>query len=165
LPTKDQIGKELVNVTVKQLDNWIYKELEKLKYGNFPVCLNFDDKTLYVSGFFIKTIKSNMHKVYNNEKIIHIFYSKYAAILYSLLSYLKYTKTADNILKHDMEVAKNYDDIQYYKRMITNGVAKDNIFILEDKLLESQHRYKFKVEELEKIITNAKYMKVWEKLK
>ena len=41
----------------------------------------------------------------------------------------------------------------------------DEIPIIDDKLHEATHRYKFSMEELEKNITHAKYMKVWEKLK
>ena len=92
--TKDQIGKKLVDSAVKQLDNWVYKELEKLKHGKFPVCLNFDDQTLYIGGLFIKTINKNMYQVYDHEKTIHVFYSKYASILYSLLIYTKHNKIA-----------------------------------------------------------------------
>lgn len=166
--TKDQIGKKLVDSAVKQLDNWVYKELEKLKHGKFPVCLNFDDQTLYIGGLFIKTINKNMYQVYDHEKTIHIFYSKYASILYSLLIYTKHNKIASNILEKDKQVAKNYDDIQFYKKMSSNlskNKKIDEIPIIDDKLHEATYRYKFSMEELEKNITHAKYMKVWEKLK
>jgi hypothetical protein len=166
--TKEQIGKKIVETAVKQLDAWVYKELEKLKHGKFPVCLYFDDKTLYVGGLFIKSVMQNMYQVYDNEKTIHVFYSKHAAVLYALLIYVKYIKVANDILNSDIQVAKNYDDTQYYKKMLSKLLkdkTSDNYSIIKDKLHESQHRYKFNVEELEKIVTNAKYMKVWEKLK
>jgi hypothetical protein len=88
--------------------------------------------------------------------------------LYALLIYVKYIKVANDILNSDIQVAKNYDDTQYYKKMLSKLLkdkTSDNYSIIKDKLHESQHRYKFNVEELEKIVTNAKYMKVWEKLK
>lgn len=165
---KDQLGKKLVDTAVKKLDNWIFKELEKLRYGNFPVCLDFDDKTLYIGGLFVKTINKNMYQVYDSEKTIHIFYSKYAATLYSLLIYAKHIKIADSILKHDISVAKNYDDINFYKKLLTKIVKKANsedIDVIAAKLHEAKCRFQHNIEELEKTIINAKYMKVWEKLK
>ncbi len=168
LSIKGQIGKNLVDTTVKKLDDWVYKELEKLKYGEFPVCLNFNSTTLYIGGLFVKTINKNMYQVYDHEKNIHVFYSKYAAILYSLLMYTKHIKIGHAILKKDMQVAKNYDDIQYYTKMLakmTKNKKIDEISVIDDKLYEARCRYNFNMEELEKTITYAKYMKVWEKLK
>lgn len=168
LSTKEQIGKNLIDNTVKKLDDWVYKELEKLKIGEMPVCLQFDESTLYIGGIFIKTLNKNMYKVYNNEQTIHIFYSKYASILYTLLTHIKYNKLATDILERDKLVAKNFDDIQYYKKMqaklIKNKKSEEST-IIGDKLHEATCRYKINVEELEKNITYAKYMKVWEKLK
>lgn len=165
---KDHLGKKLVDTAVKKLDNWVYKELEKLKHSNFPVCLEFDDNTLYVGGLFVKTVTKNMYQVYDQEKTIHIFYSKLAAILYSLLIYAKYIKVADSILNHDIQVAKNWDEINFYKKLLDKLVKKNNsddIAIITAKLHEAKCRYQHNVEELEKTIINAKYMKVWEKLK
>lgn len=165
---KDQLGKKLVDTAVKKLDNWIYKEFEKLKYSTFPVCLEFDDKTLYIGGLFVKTLTKNMYQVYDPEKTIHIFYSKYAAILYCLLIYAKHIKMADSILKHDIQVAKNYDDINFYNKLLNSVVKKkcsDDIAVITAKLHEAKCRYQHNIEELEKTIINAKYMKVWEKLK
>jgi len=165
---KDQLGKKLVDTAVKKLDNWVYKELEKLKYSKFPVCLEFDDKTLYIGGLFVKTLTKNMYQVYDQEKTIHTFYSKYAAILYALLIYVKHIKIADSILNHDILVAKNYDDLNYYGKLLKKLEKKstsDDIAIISAKLHESRCRYQHNIEELEKTIINAKYMKVWEKLK
>jgi hypothetical protein len=166
--TQEQIGKKLVDNAVKQLDNWVYKELEKLKYGKFPICLQFNYNTLYIGGLFVKTINKNMYEVHDGEKTIHVFYSKYASILYTLLTYTKHNRIAANILEKDKRVAKNYDDIQYYKKMSNNLLKNkkvDELSIIDDKLYEAMNRYKFSMEELEKNITHAKYMKVWEKLK
>jgi hypothetical protein len=166
--TNEQIGKILIDTTVKKLDDWVFKELEKLKHGEFPICLEFDDKTLYIGGIFIKTLNKNMHKVYNNEQTIHVFYSKYASILYTLLTHIRYNKLASNILEKDKLVAKNYDDMQYYKKMQTKLVKSkktNELPIIDDKLHEAMCRYRFNMEELEKNITYAKYMKLWEKLK
>ena len=101
---KEQIGKKLVDNAVKKLDNWVYKELEKLKLSSFPVCLEFDEKTLYIGGLFVKTLNKTMYSVYDADKTIHVFYSKYAAILYSLLIYTKHIKMAQEILQHDVQV-------------------------------------------------------------
>jgi hypothetical protein len=166
--TKDKIGKKIVDTTVKKLDNWVYNELEKLKFGEFPVCLEFDEKTLYIGGLFIKTIQKNMYQVYDKEKTIHIFYSKYASVLFTLLTHLRYSKMASNILEKDKQVAKNYDDIQYYQLLQTRLLKNkktDEIVIIDNKLHEAKCRYKINMEELEKNIAYAKYMKVWEKLK
>ena len=168
LSTKEQIGKNLVDITVKKLDDWVYKELEKLKIGEFPICLESDNDTLYIGGIFIKTLNKNMYKVYNEDSIIHIFYSKYASILYTLLVYFKHNKLASTILEKDKLVAKNFDDIQYYKKMQTRLIKNkktDEITVIDDKLHEALCRYRFNIEELEKNIAYAKYMKVWEKLK
>lgn len=165
---KEQIGKKLVDTAIKKLDNWVYKELEKLKLGTFPICLEFDIKTLYIGGLFVKTVSKNMYSVYDTDKTIHVFYSRYAAILYSLLIYTKHIRIAQEILQHDMKVAKNWDDIQFYKKMHEKLVKRgrnDEIAVINDKLHESKCRYQYNLEELEKTIINAKYMKVWEKLK
>jgi hypothetical protein len=48
---------------------------------------------------------------------------------------------------------------------MTKNKKIDEISVIDDKLYEARCRYNFNMEELEKTITYAKYMKVWEKLK
>lgn len=166
--TNEQIGKRIVDAAVRELDSWIYRELEKLKHGKNPICLSFDDKTLYISGLFIKSKNKNMHQVYDNERTVHVFYSKHASVLYALLMHAKHIKMAETVLKTDRLVARSYDEIHYLKdlqqRLGRNG-PRDELCIVDDKLHEANCKYQHYIKELEKNLIHAKYIKAWEKLK
>lgn len=166
--TDEQIGKRIIDTAVRELDSWIYRELEKLKHGKSPICLTFDNKTLYISGLFIKTKNKNMHQVYDHERTIHVFYSKHASILYALLMHAKHVKMAETVLNTDKLVARSYDDIYHLKNIqqrLKRGGQTDELWIIDDKLHEATCKYKHHIKELEKNLVYAKYIKVWEKLK
>ena len=166
--TGEQVGKRIVDEAVRQLDTWVYKELENLKHGKQPICLQFDYKTLYISGLFVKSKSKFMHQVYDAEKTIHVFYSKHASILYVLLIHAKHVKMAESLMSVDKMVAKTYDDIQHFKQLrerLQKSGLKQEVSIINDKLHEATCKYQHYMKDLEKNLVHAKYIKVWEKLK
>lgn len=164
---KDEIGKLLVNLAVAKVNHWAKKELNYIRFAlNYPVVLPVSDKQWIIGDYYIKEIGPHGFKVIRDNRVIHIFYNKQAAVLYAALSKIRFYNNADNILNADKEVSKLYDDLQFYSQKVTSKTNKD---LFKKQLWRARHddiklRFISARQDLEKRISCAKYIKIWDKI-
>jgi len=128
-------------------------------------------ETSWVLGQFeIAHIGPNRWQVSTDRKLVNVFYSKQSAVFYSFFTYMKYYKTADNILLQDRDVARLTDELEFYSKKM-NKMNKKNtkpdafkLQLWDARYLEIKSQLKIAREELEKSLQSAKYCKIWEKI-
>jgi hypothetical protein len=160
---KNDLGKLLVDLAISKVDHWARTEFNNLRYEpKFPVCLQISNKNWIVGTHTITHLAQHKYTVTNNDKIVHTFYSKQAAIFYAVFTYCKHYKTADKLLLNDKILAKTNDDLEFYSKKLskktTDYFKRDLWFI---RYTDAKTRYISAREELEKTLTSAKYNKVW----
>jgi len=164
--TKSELGKLLVDLAIDQINTWANKELKILKHtAGFPVCVSTGTNSWLIGSFNIKQFGAHSWQVTHDTNLVHVFYSKQAAMFYSVFTTGQYYKTADNLLKADQEVAKLSDEMQFY----SGKLAKRNTDSFKHQLWEAKYinaraKYKSAKSELEKTLNSAKYCKIWEKI-
>lgn len=163
---KEELGKAIVEVAVKQIKTWAKKELNLLKFAlDYPLIIPLNNTKFVVDTFTIIIENKHCVAVLNDKTLIHNFYSKKAAILYCLFERLGYYGLGFDILNRDKKVAQVHDDLQFYTKKITNkkcDAFKKELYYL--RYLDSKIKMLTYTRDLEKTITNAKYMKIWEKI-
>lgn len=165
--TKNELGKLIVNLGVSKVNIWAKKELNYIRYAlNQPVLVPINNNQWVIGNYVITNLGTHRYKVTRDNKLIHTFYSKPAAVLYTVLTKMQYYKTADGLLTADTEVARIHDELEFYTDKLTNKNKKDPF---KTQLWYARY-YDFKLkfgparQELEKRIATAKYIKIWETL-
>jgi hypothetical protein len=165
--TKNELGKLITNLGVSKVNTWAKKELNYIRYAlNQPVLIPINSNQWVIGDYVITSLSTHRYKVVKDNKLIHTFYSKPAAVLYTVLTKMQYYKTADGLLAADIDVARISDELEFYTEKLTNKNKKDPF---KSQLWYARY-YDFKLrfrparEELEKRIATAKYIKIWETL-
>ena len=125
------------------------------------------DTSWVLGQFEIAHIGTNRWQVSVDHKLVNVFYSKQSAVFYSFFTYMKYYKTADNILLQDRDVARLTDELEFYSKKMNKKNTKPDSFKLQlwdARYLEIKSQLKIAREELEKSLQSAKYCKIWEKI-
>lgn len=164
---KEAAGKVLVDLMMVKLDRWAKHEIDYLRYAlNVPVILPFNEKTWMIGKFVIKHMDSDKFHVTEDGKFIHTFYSKKAAVFYAVLIKLQQYQTANEILTKDRKLAKFNDEVVFYFKRLSQNKKIDNfkLQLWQMKLIEAKAQSAIAKEELRKILSNVKYMKVWSKI-
>lgn len=164
--TKNELGKLLIDLAIDQLNTWANKELNILKHtAGFPVCVSMGPNSWVIGNFSIEQCGAHNWRVTNNSELVHVFYSKQAAMFYSVFTTGHYYKTADNLLKADQEVAKLNDEMHFYSAKLTKrNTDSFKHQLWEAKYINARAKYKSAKSELEKTLNSAKYCKIWEKI-
>ena len=116
---KKDIGEYIVDQAIKVVNTWADKELHHIRStANFPVCIPLTEKSWTVGKYTLIFMKQNHWSVKNNDGIIHVFYSKKAAVFYAIFSQFNKFKLADEILEADKSVAKYSDEMDFYSKKL-----------------------------------------------
>jgi hypothetical protein len=164
---KEELGQTLVDLAVKEIKAWAKKELNYLRYAlDYPVFVQLNSNTLVVGKFNVITKNEYNHIVKQENKIIHNFYSKKAAILFCTLDRLNYDKISRDLLERDKKVAKFHDELEMYTAKLKQKKSTENFKrdLWISRYLESKAQFRVALTELKKTIRNAKYMKIWDKI-
>lgn len=163
---KEELGKAIIDVAVKQIKTWAKKELNLLKFAlDYPLIIPINQTKFIIDTFTISVESKNCVIVTKDNKLIHNFYSKKAAIFYCIFEKLCHYNLAFDVLNRDKKVAQVHDDLQFYSTKLTSkkyDSFKKELYYL--RYLDSKIKMQTYQRDLEKTITNAKYMKIWEKI-
>ena len=162
---KNDLGKLLVDRAMSTLDNWAHQELTHLRNSaGFPICVPLSKTSWAVGKYTINQLASHQWSVTQDAKVIHIFYSKQAAVFYSVFNQCHKYKSADDLLESDRAVAKHNDEVEFYTARIAKQTKKTNEFTQQlrwIRYLDAKTKLKTAREELEKKLNYAKYNKIW----
>ena len=163
---KEELGKALINLAVGHIKLWAKKELKSLKHTlDYPLILAVNDKKISVDKFIILFDHDHSFQVRKDNTLIHNFYSKKAAILYCVFEKMNKFTVSSEILDRDKKVAQVYHDLEFFtKKLATKNLDDFKKELYYFRYLDSKikiHTYK---RDLEKTLSNAKYMKIWDKI-
>lgn len=164
---KEELGKTLVDIVIKDIKGWAKKEINYLRYAlSIPVVIPINDKLFVVNEYTIQIIDDTNHIVKKDGKLVHNFLNKKAAMLYVVLEKTRNFTLSNELLTRDKIAAKMHSEITFYTKKISNKTAEDNFKreLWISRYLESRAQYHLAKRELEKTISNAKYMKIWDKI-
>jgi len=164
---KEELGKTLVNLAVREIKGWAKKELNYLRYAlNVPVVIPVNDQHFVIDEYTIFIKDDHNHIVKKEGKLIHNFINKKAAIIYIVLEKTRNYFIAYELIERDKIAGKMYNELMLYTSKLTNRKPYDTFQkeLWISRYLESKAQYSQAKRELEKSISNAKYMKIWDKI-
>ena len=156
--TKSELGKLLVDLAVDKFYNWADSEFNTLRHtSTFPVCVPLSPKSWVIANFQLDQLGQHNWRISQDDKTIHVFYSKQAAVFYAVYTASKKYNTADRILDLDKQVAKLSDDMHFYSTRLT-GKSKDGfkLQLWESRYLETKSKYQVAKQELESQLGSIK---------
>lgn len=164
---KEELGKTIIDLALREIKTWAKKELNYLRYTlDYKVVIPVNKKSYLIGNHLILFKDKYSYLLKRDNKLIHNFYNKKAAILYVILERTGKYKFAKELLEQDKKVRNYYFDLTFYTNKLTKKSKKD--FFKKDlfmsRYLESKAQYKQALKDLEKSISNAKYMKVWDRI-
>jgi hypothetical protein len=164
---KDEIGKTLIDLAIHKINHWARSELNYIRYVlDKPILIPINNKLWIIGNYAIQHIDTHKYKVTRDKEIVHTFYSKQAAVFYTALTKIKQYRLADGLLYADIKVARLYDECEFYSKKINSPGKKDSFKL--DLWLSRYNNVRMKLSparnDLEKRITSAKYIKIWETL-
>jgi hypothetical protein len=159
-PVVDQV----LTQAVKFLHHWTQRELHKLNSNGQVFILPGRNKNEYLVGKYrLEKQNDRCWTVSNDEKRIHDFYDRRAALFYCMGTQGgKYTPRADEILMLDTVVSKLSSDQMHYTHTLTCSKKQKNWLqydIVQARLTEISTKLEYAQEQLEKSLGWAKYNK------
>jgi hypothetical protein len=156
-------------VTTQYLKSWTDKQLQNLVFNeNVPVCLPIGNHGFLIGRFKMYKINKDCWRLldYNGEQV-NDFGRKLSAVFYALVTQVNQLPLASKLLTWDTLVAKLEVDQDFYLHTIKSSLQKQDYFradMAQTRHLNTKMQLAIAVEELEKTINTAKYLKVQEKL-
>lgn len=155
---------KFVDLAADYIQHWTKTELRKIQTSQLPICIPI--KSGYKIGTFVlRVYKNKKCDVATEQGLVHTFEDKRSAILYAIYTLKRHYKTADTILKLDIEINKNYADIQAWRNRITKAQIQkdyDTIDIRQARLEIAEKTLEQARIEISKIYLTAKYNKIWD---
>jgi hypothetical protein len=164
---KEELGKTLVDLAIKEIRGWAKKELNYLRYAlNIPVVIPVNNQHYVIDEYTIYITDDYNHIVKKEGKLIHNFFNKKAAIIYIVLEKTRNYSMAQELTERDKIAGKMFNEFMFYSSKLTSGRPQDTFQkeLWISRYLESKAQYSQSKRELEKTISNAKYMKIWDKI-
>jgi|APGre2960657404_1045060.scaffolds.fasta_scaffold24807_3 hypothetical protein len=162
---KNDLGKLLVDQAMTTLDNWALRELTHLRNtADFPICVALSNKSWAVGKYTMHQLGSHQWSVVQDSRTVHVFYSKQAAVFYSVFNQCNRFKSADDLLESDQAVAKHNDEVEFYTLRLAKQTKKTDEFTQQlrwIRYLDAKAKLKTAREELDKKLNYAKYNKIW----
>lgn len=160
---------QAADLTTKYLKDWTDRELQNLVVNEkLPVCLPLGNRGFLIGRYKMLQINKECWRVIdNNDEHLNDFSRKLSAVFYCLTTQLNKLNLAREILVSDMKVSKLEVDQDYYVHTMRTSIKKQDYFradLAQIRFLQTKHQLKFAIEELEKTINTAKYLKVQERL-
>ena len=165
---KSDLGKFLVELAIHKIDSWAATEFKNLRYDEkFPFCLQISNKSWVIGNFTIKNKGAHDWVLLNDNKFVHNFYSKQAAMYYAVFEKMKMYKSADTLLQADADTVRTNADYEFYVSKIAKINIKTDDFkaqLWRSRYLESKSKFMHARQELEKRLLSAKYNKIWDRI-
>lgn len=163
---REEIGKLLVDLALTHIKTWAKKELDYVRHAiEYPACVPLASNTWVIGKHQIKSIDEHKNICTVDSKIIHVFYSKKASILYAAFEKLKKYEMSTSLLEQDRAVSRAYDDLNLYeKKLKSKNLDSFKVQLFRCRAIDSKQKFKKNLKELEKTLQTAKYMKVWDKI-
>jgi len=154
----------MVDSAADYINHWTKTELTRIQ-RSAPICVPV--KNGYKIGAYKLIVgKNNQCAVYDQfNELKHTFENKRSAVLYVIYNLKRQYKTADNILKLDIEINKNYTDIQAWRNCMRSAKIKkdfDTMDIRQSRLDLAEKQLELAQSDLSKIYLMAKYNKIWD---
>lgn len=154
---KSDLGKFIVDLAIEKFHNWADTEFNYLRHtSNFPVCVPLSSKSWVIANFQLDQLGQHQWKISTNDELVHIFYSKQAAVLYAVYTKFKWYKTADKILFTDRQVAKLSDEMQFYSSRLSKASDSFKYQLWFTKYSEVKSKYQVAKLEQEQTLSAAK---------
>jgi hypothetical protein len=158
------IAQELNSVT-DYIKHWTLQEINRMQQASkSPICIPI--KQGYRIGLYtLKTYNVGCDVNNPNGELIHTFEDKRSAVLYTIYTIKRQYKTADTILALDIEINKNYADIQAWRRHIVQARKKKDYYsadIRQSRLEIAEKCLSHARNEISKIYLTAKHNKIWD---
>ena len=165
---KSDLGKFLVELAIRKINTWASTEFTNLRYDEqFPVCLQITNKSWVIGNFTIKNNGAHCWALFNEEKFVHNFYSKQAAMYYAVFERMKLYNSADVLLTADKNMSFASTDFDFFTNKISKINKKTDDFkaqLWRSRYLESKSKFNLARQELEKRLLSAKYNKIWDRI-
>lgn len=152
---------ELASELIK---HWARDEANRILSAE-PVIVQF--KGGYKVGKFTVTNQSLAHWIvtdqFGDKKID--FAEKRAAVLYCILFQLNKYNQAQNLLAQDQTYAKLHNDFIYYEHCIRRAAKRKDMFTVDVTVArreDTKHKLEIAKNDLQKTLTRAKYIKIWD---
>ena len=162
---KSDLGKFLVELAIHKIESWAQHEFHQARYNtNFPACIQVSSKSWVIGDYKITQNREQCWTVTYDNKFVHNFYSKQAAMYYAVFERMKLYNNADTLLKADADLLRTIFDYEFYAAKIGNINKNTDQFkaqLWRSRYLETKSKYQGARQELEKRLRSAKYNKVW----
>jgi hypothetical protein len=161
----DQVT-QLTNQATDYIKQWTQRELGKLQ-DNRDTSICIPTNTGYKIGLYNLQVNPNKTcGLYDrNNDLVHVFESKISAILYTIYTIKRRYRDADDILRLDTDINKNYTDMLTLRRGIARATLEKDYIALDSR----QNRLEMAEQDLDlarakmmQIHRYAKLTKVWE---
>lgn len=164
--SKEQLGRQLVKLALSKLDYWTLRELGSYERNDVKILLlPIGKKSWLVGNHKIFYKKNGSYSVIKDKKNVHDFRFKKAAFFYAILEKKHKFQISNAILQNDQLLGRLLEEQAFVTERLKLYRKKDNIFkeqLLSAKLGELENKLKNTKKELEKNLTLAKYVKVWD---
>ncbi len=165
LQRQPAVTRQFVNLATDYIKQWTQKELAKIQTQENPVCVPI--KNGYLVGRYKLLVNANKtcDVLDHNQEFVHRFENKISAVLWSIYSTKRQYYQADEIVRWDTEINKNYTDSLTLRRCLEKArERKDYVTadIKQSRLEIAETRLNLAREHISKIHKTAKYYKVWE---
>ena len=158
--------RQLTNLATDYIKDWTSRELNNIQQSvASPLCIPI--KNGYKIGGYRLTVYPNKTcDVYNHcHEFVHRFENKVSAILYTIYTLKHKYYQADDIMRWDREINKNYVDMLNLRRIIDNATKNKDYVTVDSRLARleiAETKLTLAREEISKLHKTAKYYKVWE---
>ena len=161
----DQVT-QLTNRATDYIKQWTQRELGKLQ-ENRDTSICIPTNTGYKIGLYNLRVNPNKTcELYDrNAELVHVFEHKISAILYTIYTIKRRYRDADDILRLDTDINKNYTDMLSLQRGVDSARAQQDYVsmdIRQIKLDIAQHQLTVARGKIAQIHRHAKLSKVWE---
>lgn len=157
---------QLTNQATDYIKQWTQRELGKLQ-ENQDTSICIPTNTGYKIGLY--NLRVNPNKTCElfdrNAELVHVFENKISAILYTVYTIKRRYRAADDILRLDSEINKNYTDMLTLRRGIVRATLEKDYVALDSKqnrLEIAEHELGLARAKMAQIHRHAKLSKVWE---
>lgn len=113
----------------------------------------------------IKQSNETWRLVNDFDELVHVFYDKRSAIIYSVLYQLHRFVSADQLLMADARLNKLQADFQHYDNSMRRAAKRRDyaaVDVLSSRYYDTKEMLICARNELEKTLRSNKYLKVWD---
>lgn len=164
--TKKSLGEYIIKRAFDKLNSWAATEIHNLNYKiKSPICVPLSKNSWLVGNCKIVYNSKLKYCVYSNSGVVEYFKNKQAAFFYALLEKCRMYNISRQLLMSDQLCARLEEEKLIFSARLKKYRKQNNSFkeqLLEARLSEVNTKLKHAIQELEKNLNSAKYVKVWD---